>query len=428
MSRVHFLQLQARDPLIARDGRPMTDGQPMRSLDWLYPSVVAGSLRNLLGKETGGFNPNELRQIGVSGVFPVATGLRSQAELFVPAPADISVRKSVQGILEAFASRPERVPDGCGCTGVWFSGDSVAKIGDQFDADLLQPITLSPAATGDFKPEKLPAWWSVSQIARWLADPIGKAFLPPGSMEWPSDFLNAAELDHRIHVVIEPGTLAAKTESALFQSTGLAVERMTAAANHTLDVRLAVRVEPTSAVAATYDLHLDGLNLLHPLGGERRLVHWRNVDDAKLWNCPAVVSDALKAANVASGGVRMLLATPAIFSNGWLPDWLTFDAEKGWLGTPPGVHGSDVVLRLTGARIERWKSISGWDFETSKAKAVRRLVPAGAVYFFNVEAGNAECLEQRWLRSVCNPAQDQLDGFGLALWGVWEPHSAAGIQ
>ena len=25
-----------------------------------------------------------------------------------------------------------------------------------------------------------------------------------------------------------------------------------------------------------------------------------------------------------------------------------------------------------------------------------------------------------WLRSVCDERQDRLDGFGLALWGIWD--------
>jgi CRISPR-associated protein Cmr3 len=37
------------DPVIARDGRPFNAGTRMKGLDWPYPSVLAGSLRTLLG-------------------------------------------------------------------------------------------------------------------------------------------------------------------------------------------------------------------------------------------------------------------------------------------------------------------------------------------------------------------------------------------
>ena len=44
-----WLSLTPRDPVVARDGRPFSSGLRMKSLDWLYPSVLAGSLRTLLG-------------------------------------------------------------------------------------------------------------------------------------------------------------------------------------------------------------------------------------------------------------------------------------------------------------------------------------------------------------------------------------------
>lgn len=46
---VLYLRINAHDPLIARDGRPFGLGIRMKSLDWLYPSVLAGSLRTMLG-------------------------------------------------------------------------------------------------------------------------------------------------------------------------------------------------------------------------------------------------------------------------------------------------------------------------------------------------------------------------------------------
>lgn len=86
-------------------------------------------------------------------------------------------------------------------------------------------------------------------------------------------------------------------------------------------------------------------------------------------------------------------------------------------------------LRLISASIDRWKPISGWSLECRKngprpgPKPIRRLVPSGAVYFFEVLAGDGSALAERlWLRSVSDKesdGQDWRDGFGLALWGVW---------
>ena len=109
-----FLMLTPRDPVIARDGRPFGAGQGrrMRSLDWPYPSVLAGSLRTLLGKMAGGdFKPamiEDLKAISLAGPFP-----RVDRELYLPRPLDVVVREA-GGTRECFAARPSPLgSDGC---------------------------------------------------------------------------------------------------------------------------------------------------------------------------------------------------------------------------------------------------------------------------------------------------------------------------
>ncbi|MGH7773909.1 MAG: type III-B CRISPR module-associated Cmr3 family protein [Candidatus Binatia bacterium] len=87
-----YLTLAPRDPIIARDSRPFGAGQGLRmkSLDWPYPSVLAGSLRTLLGKTKGGiFGENlirELRKIDIAGPLPFFNDA-----LYFPAPKDFIV-------------------------------------------------------------------------------------------------------------------------------------------------------------------------------------------------------------------------------------------------------------------------------------------------------------------------------------------------
>jgi CRISPR-associated protein Cmr3 len=50
---------------------------------------------------------------------------------------------------------------------------------------------------------------------------------------------------------------------------------------------------------------------------------------------------------------------------------------------------------------------------------VKRISPAGGVYFFEIAEGSASGLADRWLESVSDDEQDRRDGFGLAAWGVW---------
>ena len=79
-------------------------------------------------------------------------------------------------------------------------------------------------------------------------------------------------------------------------------------------------------------------------------------------------------------------------------------------------------LRLRAAAVERWQPHSGWDLARRQPRPTRKLVPAGATYWFDVlGACDREALAALWLTSVCDKPQDRLDGFGLALPGPWAP-------
>ncbi|MGB9618953.1 MAG: type III-B CRISPR module-associated Cmr3 family protein, partial [Armatimonadota bacterium] len=131
-----------------------------------------------------------------------------------------------------------------------------------------------------------------------------------------------------------------------------------------------------------------------------------------LWAIPEGIQQCLAEAK----RVRMVLATPAFFTEGWKPGWLNGDL----VGSPPG---SSLRLKLVGACVERWRPVSGWSLEPPRGpKAIRRMVPAGSVYFFEVVENGASGLNSLWLESVSDEEQARNDGFGLALWGLWNPH------
>jgi CRISPR-associated protein Cmr3 len=118
--------------------------------------------------------------------------------------------------------------------------------------------------------------------------------------------------------------------------------------------------------------------------------------------------------------IRLVLATPAVFAKGWRPAWLS---DGSLQGAPPG--NTHVQLRLVGAASGRWRAVSGWSLqpleETGRPgpKPIRRMVPAGSVYFFEVASGDPASLADQWLAPVSDDPQEQRDGFGLALWGTW---------
>lgn len=384
----YFLTLIPRDPLIARDGRPFGVGQGnrMRSLNWPYPSVLAGALRTMLGRMNGGsFSPEEiktLKQLNVAGPL-----LQVNQELYFPAPADLMVWEDEgEQQRRLIPLRPMFLaPEEGGC-------------------DL--PEGLVPVkVTQDVKPADMPAFWSAARMRDWLQDASGLDFMAPPASENAkigSGYLSQPEKEKRTHVKIDPQAGGAE-EGLLFMTVGLDLSVKQSAQPLTL----AARVDGAEAFAE----QLAALDTFHPFGGERRLVHWSS-GDSTVWNPPQTLQEALQQAP----RVRLVLATPAVFTHGWKPGWLDDRLE----GSPPGTK---VRLKLVSACVRRWQPISGWSLEAGSVgpKPIRRLVPAGSVYFFDILEGDAATLvEHLWLQPLSDDQQDRRDGFGLALWGKWD--------
>lgn len=371
-----FVNAGGRDPIVARDSRPFGAGQGnrMRSLDWVTPSVVSGAVRTAIGRTAGrNFDAGDLPDLlstEIAGFFPSENG-----DLYLPAPADCVARAS-DDLLRA---RPLESSE--------LSTDLPAY---------LSPVGLTQQdATQDFKPVGVPAWWPSARYAKWLAgDPI----------HFDRTFLVSPKHELRTHIEFDP-ELGAARDQRLFTSAAIPIERLCRfGTTESTEVSLSVRLRPDGWCAAA-SAQLKGF---HTLGGERRLLYWSQAaTTGSQWTCPASIRSKLKTEK----RVRMVLGTPAIFDHGWRPAWLGNHLK----GCPPG---SNVELELVGVCIHRWQPISGWSLVEKGPKAIRRAVRAGGVYFFN-STGPAVALADRWLESVSDNRQDRKDGFGLATWGVW---------
>ena len=424
------LTVTLHDPVIARDSRPFGTGQRMGSLDWLYPSVLAGSLRTILGNiSQADFQKSEtikaLKNISIAGPLPLW-----DSRIFLPAPKDILVKEVKEEEIikrQAYVIRPTKIKDDEGC-------------GLPFSKGALWPAMLP--IQDEFKPAAVPAFWSTDKMVEWLKSPNGKGFLvPPGPLDAEreikagSRFLSNPQKDMRSHVKIDQNLGTAQDEM-LFRTVGLDLSLK----GRSQGIQLAVRVEADRDSLGGKPLGdlIGGIDYFGPLGGERRLAHWKaekpDAQAAYDWmqsqapdnpngekGFPDMICTALNNQDAERKRVRLVLATPAIFSQGWLPQWLNLDGDS-LIGAPYGAPDG-LKLKLISACVDRWKPISGWCLEKGRRgqKKIRRLVPAGSVYFFEVLDGDAKVLVKNlWLRSVCDKKQDRLDGFGLALWGVWD--------
>jgi CRISPR-associated protein Cmr3 len=363
------------DPLISRDSRPFgrDQGRKVRTLDWLTPSVVCGSLRSFVGKQhEKGFVPEDLKKINIRGPF-----LECERSLYFPCPLDFVAGKNM-----GYALRPSK---------------NAAQGGTEMPLGL-SPAFLQNPPEDDFKPEDLPKFWSAEAMSDWLKNPDPQTFL-----EGLLYGLPGPEKDERVHVSINPET-GVSEDSLLFSTTGLDFRRREKKeGSRLLQMTVALEAETSNT---TYARYLEALPRLHPLGGERRLAEWKaEPEEVRGWKAPEGLNVTPR--------LRMILATPAIFSKAWLPGWID---EKSLEGLIPS---SDVKVKLVSAVIGRWVPISGWNYAGQRGpKPLRRMAPAGSVYFFENEGGSLDW-EKLWLRAVSDDEQDRNDGFGAALWGTW---------
>jgi len=123
-----------------------------------------------------------------------------------------------------------------------------------------------------------------------------------------------------------------------------------------------------------------------------------------------------------SGRFKLYLASPAIFKNGWLPDFIDRDRLKG------NLKGSQAQVRLIAAAVGKPLPIGGWDLARNRPKTLCYAVPPGSVYFFELEDGSVEDIWKTFhftskLQEMTTDnelARYARIGFGLTFVGYWE--------
>ena len=219
---------------------------------------------------------------------------------------------------------------------------------------------------------------------------------------------NGAATETRTHGAIDPTTWTS-LEGQLFQTRGLEF-------THCSEKKL------SEAKRLALAIHIDDHPFvqrikggLAPLGGERRIVAWRESSKTLPNECLGEIRE-----NVANDkACRIVLLTPGCFVEGSRPTWLLSQQ-----------HGLTVELKAIANG--RTKVISGWDLEyyekrngkviRGRPKPTRRLAPAGSVYFLKLEGEQADLrtwVERMWMHCVSDEEQERRDGFGLATVGVW---------
>ena len=385
---IKILDIHATSPLLFRDGKPFSAAggteTSARSLPVPLPSTLAGFIRTQIGTAHS-WNWKEKYDLEQAHTIPVAGLLVRDCEIVIPAPRDAVIIKDNEKI---------RITE-------------LKPLAKLENAGTDAPEGIMPLDVPDnLKAETGYVFWTQENMTTWLLNKT------PETLEK----IEGLPLETRVHVKINKDSQTAD-EGQLF-SVGYRSFESRVKLNkddqryrpnallpdqyiqHHWSIRTRVKIPDHTQISS-----------IGHLGGERRVVALEEKDHKDWFHCP----EELKTAILESKKLKLVLATPAIFSHGWKPAWLE---SKDSTNMPKGLHG--LKLKLISAAVGRREPVSGWNMRENSAKAVRYMVPAGSVYFFELLEGDPAKILENWLKPVSDIEQDRKDGFGLALWGVWK--------
>lgn len=373
-------------PLVFRDGKPFGATEEMaiaETIPFPLPSTIAGAIRTAWAESQESRydyvnNKEKLIKKRVLGPLLIRTHIeKSTSEVLYPTPADslcLNEEKDKTGKIIA-RLYPDNISE----------KDAGTDLPDK-----LLPVFLDSESKA--KPAKdAPKYWTQEAIISWLKDETQEIDA--------KQQIAALPIETRTHVGINYQTKS-NLKSHLFHTSGLDFSQTQKEQLGWHEYQYGLLSWFQEEIPETY----------RTIGGEARLGHIQQQQN--LWpSCPPELSKAY----INSKSFRVILATPAIFNNGYLPEWLD-DELKGKLG--------NLQVQLRAVSIARWQAGTSWDMADSKSKkgkgmrAIKRLAPAGSVYWFDIlNGGQGAELTEHWLTSISD--EREKDGYGLILPGIW---------
>lgn len=395
MSATTCLALVPRDGLFCKDGRGWNTSSSGRghALDWPHPSTLLGALRTAAGRaiETRTstvLDADQWRTLTASMCLQRTTALRrphraawSLDHRMWPTPADALY---LQGQVEVVRLDPHPP---------W-----LPTLGHD-DDDARESLWVPRLAEAS-KPEASPRWWSEDEIVAWATGRSVDA--RAGALHRQREPVRRVQS----HVGIQPDTQTSD-DGVLFCHD--VIETL----DRHAEWSLACEVVGPDVIR----------DKLATLGSDRRIAHIEAIPDS-VFQMPDRLGDAFRAG---TKGLRAIIVTPAEFANGWLPDGfaregLEYVGRLRFVETGGPVHDVlpiDLILRA--AFVPRHTAISGWDMAANTPKQTSRMVPRGAVFFFERRDGkpfHLECARSIWLAAIGHRTNE---GFGRIVPAIWSP-------
>jgi len=388
MSTTHFIE--PLDLLFLRGNKLFgAAGSFGESLVPPWPSVISGAVRSALMVYKG----VDLARFAAGEVEDSELGTPVQPGPFTVTAFHLARRRS-DGEVEPLFALPS---------------DLLVNIEEDGDVRVsrLQPVALSPAVESSYElpllsvlaaPKRAkPAYGYWLNEAGWRAYLTGEC--PTADHLVPSERL--WKLDTRVGVALDP-VRGRAADGRLFTVQGVAF-------------RSQAGRDDSDASDVGFLVEVDGARLPQALtlrlGGDGRAALSASVP----YDRPEPDYDAI----VAARRCRFVLATPAIFEDGWIPTGVTQEGEGGFHFELHGVRG-----RLVTAAVPRTEVISGWDLAHERPKAARRVVPTGAVYWVDdletTPDGLRTLVRNGLWSDSCEEPHRRCEGFNrvaVAAWG-----------
>ncbi len=119
------------------------------------------------------------------------------------------------------------------------------------------------------------------------------------------------------------------------------------------------------------------------------------------------------------GRCRVVLTTPGLFAQGWLPNGFQLETDgHHWLN----LHG--VRARLVCATVPRSETISGWDLANWQPKAALRSAPSGSVYWLDQLQATPEALgklaDSGFWSDACEDTHRRAEGFNRFAFAAYD--------
>lgn len=355
-----IIRLNALDTLFFSDGRPYSMGESPWAVGIFppHPSVFYGALRTAYFAQ----HPEDLSKANQSGD-PTADlkirGIYLQIgdDIYLPLPADCAGLEDEQG--KALLMRLVKAPEASSCP---------------------VPLVVKPP------------------------DGVGVKAVDGGLLDYLSIiyYLNASQQEFYYKVLSDFVLPEPKTGIGRDSVSGTAKDHMLyRAVMRRLESRSGSENKTTSFLVDYTGLDLPEKGLLK-LGGEGKAVYYVTLNPEK------EKSICFTAPEMRGNRFKLYLVTPALFAGGWLPGWLD---ENTLTGEYRGLK-----LRLLTVVMGKYLSIGGFDMQAGKPKVMRRSVPAGSVYYFELISGDlSEAVKVFHRASLSDFHPEQ--GFGLVLMG-----------